>query len=153
MSSAPVSALVESMRTPFLVAAAALSAACTPAQDAPKTPLDQAQQQADAEAQIAAHQAPMLAALDSGNTEFRAGRYDAALTHYSKASTLDPASASPYYGVLMVAQKTGRSSLADSATRMIRQLSGENAVGHADPAATASPHAGVIPSHPVIKPQ
>ena len=55
------------------------------------------------------------AALDSGNTLYRAGNYEAALAQYGLATELAPANAAPYYGVYMAADKLGKKRLADSA--------------------------------------
>jgi Flp pilus assembly protein TadD len=79
------------------------------------------------------------AALAAGNEAFRAARYDDALTEYNKAVLEAPTNAAPYYGVLMTAQKTGNTSLADSASAMIKKLSGEDASIH-NRAAPANPH-------------
>jgi Flp pilus assembly protein TadD len=79
------------------------------------------------------------AALDAGNEAYRAGRFEDALAEYNKAVVASPTSAAPYYGVLMVAQKTGNAALADSASAMIRKLSGEDAAVHTG-APPANPH-------------
>ena len=79
------------------------------------------------------------AALAAGNEAFRGGRYDVALTQYNNAVLEAPTNAAPYYGVLMAAQKTGNTALADSASAMIKKLSGEDASIH-NRAAPANPH-------------
>jgi hypothetical protein len=54
-------------------------------------------------------------ALDRGNAEFRAGRYEVALTHYRSAVAASPGAAAPYFGMYMAAKKLGNAALADSA--------------------------------------
>lgn len=58
-------------------------------------------------------------ALDAGNEAFRAKKYDDALKSYRDAARAAPDNASAFYGIYMVAQKTGNTKLADSATKEI----------------------------------
>ena len=67
---------------------------------------------------------PAREALDRGNAAFRRQDYTAAMRDYRAAAAAAPASAAPYFGVYMVAQKIGNPALADSAMRDIRRLSG-----------------------------
>lgn len=84
------------------------------------------------------------AALDRGNTEFRAGRFDAALAAYRDAAKADTASAAPHFGILMAAGKLGDSTLARSARAEIARrvdtaaVPGDSAMQAAHP--VASPH-------------
>ena len=66
------------------------------------------------------------AALDSGNAEYRAGKYDAALKNYRKASELAPLNAAPFYGIYMAAEKLNNKALADSAGVEIRRRESPN---------------------------
>jgi hypothetical protein len=54
-------------------------------------------------------------ALDRGNAEYRAGRYESALAHYRAAAAAASASAAPWFGLFMAAKKLGNEALADSA--------------------------------------
>ena len=119
--------------------AVCVSAACNRDDGAPKQPLGAASAATGAPASSAELSAKAQAALAAGNEAFRAGRYDDALTEYNKATREAPTNAAPYYGVLMAAQKTGNAPLADSASAMIRKLSGEDASIH-NRTAPANPH-------------
>lgn len=132
-------ATMRSTTTPFVVLCGAL-VACSGADAPDKLPLGAP----PAETAITGLSAQLVATLDSGNVAFRAGNYPNALAFYSAASRLAPQSAAPYYGVMMVAQRIGDPALADSATRMIKLLSGEEAAGHADPSLpkAGDPHGG-----------
>lgn len=90
--------------------------------DGPRTPLDQIQAQAGS--LPSGHpplegSAPLSSAarssLDSGNAAFRAKDYERALQFYRDAARAEPAHASPWFGVFMVAQATGNTALRDSA--------------------------------------
>jgi hypothetical protein len=117
------------------------AAACTSADESDKTPLGDPPAGASAAAAPGEGALPPAAqaALGAGNEAYRAGRFDDALTEYRKAVTAAPTSAAPYYGVLMAAQKIGNKTLADSASAMIRKLSGEDASIH-NGTAPANPH-------------
>jgi len=54
-------------------------------------------------------------ALDSGNVDYRAGRYADALAHYRSAVAANPGRAAPYFGVRMAALRLGNAALAESA--------------------------------------
>jgi hypothetical protein len=112
-------------------------AACSETESS-KIPLDAAQAAGDDMLPPKAQ-----AALDAGNTEYRAARYDAALAQYTIASRESPTSAAPYYGILMAAQKLGNQPLADSASLMIRRLSGEEGEVHGS---QVPPHGAMPPS-------
>ncbi len=64
------------------------------------------------------------AALDAGNTEFRAKQYAAALGHYRLAALSSPGEAAPFYGIYMAAQALNNRPLADSAVAEIRGRTG-----------------------------
>ncbi len=100
-------------------------AACTREASQPKTPLAQAQPAAAA--QTVADPLPSAArrALDQGNADYRAGKFEAALASYRAAAKAAPTEAAPYFGVLMVAQKLGNKPLADSASQAIAERNGE----------------------------
>jgi hypothetical protein len=61
------------------------------------------------------------AALDSGNTAYRAKDFALALRHYREAARAAPAHASPWFGIFMVAQATQNTALADSARREVEK--------------------------------
>lgn len=63
------------------------------------------------------------AALDSGNAQYRAGRYTAALASYRKSADLAPLNAAPFFGIYMAAEKLGNKKLADSASAEIKMRS------------------------------
>lgn len=84
---------------------------------------------ASAAAPAPAVQAPALppgvrAHLDQGNTAYRAGRMDEALTHYRAAAAAAPGDAAPYFGIYMAATALHNKSLADSALAEIQARSG-----------------------------
>lgn len=125
----------------FTAIAVCLSAACAGDDAADKTPLDAPASAAAGAAGAGGESelpAKAQAALAAGNEAYRAGKFAEALTEYNKAVAEAPGSAAPYYGVLMTAQQTGNKPLADSASAMIRKLSGEE----------ASVHTGVPPTNP-----
>jgi tetratricopeptide (TPR) repeat protein len=105
----------------FLVVAAAVfvagATACSKSQPQPKQALGEV-----AAAQPTARDllpAEARTALDAGNEAFRAKDYDKALKLYRDAAKAAPENASAFYGIFMVAQKTGNTKLADSATKAI----------------------------------
>ncbi len=61
------------------------------------------------------------AALDSGNAQYRAGNYAAALKSYRQSSDLAPLNAAPFFGIYMAADKLGNKALADSASAEIKR--------------------------------
>jgi hypothetical protein len=63
-------------------------------------------------------------ALDSGNAQLRAKRYDAALASYRRAVTEAPGHVAPEFGVYMAAKRMGNAALADSALRIISAHTG-----------------------------
>lgn len=102
------------------VAAAALAAIACSKSEQPKVPLAQATQAQPAANPTDALPPAARTAIDSGNAEYRAGRYDAALTQYQLAAKAAPDNAAPYFGVYMVAKKLDKKALADSAMAQIR---------------------------------
>jgi hypothetical protein len=58
-------------------------------------------------------------ALDKGNAEFRARKFEAALVEYRAAAKAAPTSSAPYFGIYMAAQKLNNTALADSASKAI----------------------------------
>jgi hypothetical protein len=63
-------------------------------------------------------------ALDSGNAQLRAKRYDDALASYRVAVKEAPGHVAPEFGVYMVAKRQGNNVLADSALRIINAHTG-----------------------------
>lgn len=136
---------------------AALGTACARTEPEPKVPLSRAAASAAPTAAVADPLAPAArAALDAANAHFRAGRFDSALAGYTAVTRAAPENAAAYYGMFMVARKVQNAVLADSASRMIRQLASEaapilsdssvravHAVAEAEP-----PPARKAPAHP-----
>ena len=102
------------------LAAAALAAIACSKGEQPKVPLAQATQSQPAANPHDALPPDARTAIDSGNAEYRAGRYAAALTQYQLAAKAAPDNAAPYFGVYMVAKKLNNKGLADSAMAQIR---------------------------------
>ena len=106
---------------PALLAAGA----CKPTQQPAKTPLGAMAAGADSTANPHTTMSPdARAALDSGNAQYRAGKYDAALVSYRQASSLAPLNAAPFFGIYMAAEKLGNKALADSASAEIKRREG-----------------------------
>ncbi|MDE3054575.1 MAG: hypothetical protein KGL38_03650 [Gemmatimonadota bacterium] len=102
-----------------------LAAGCTKGAPQPKTPLSQmAAGQADTTNPHTTMSPAARAALDSGNTLYRAGKYADALKAYQDASAQAPLNAAPYFGVYMAAGKLGNKKLADSALAEYGKRSG-----------------------------
>ena len=80
-------------------------------------------------------------ALDSANVLFRARAYDLALAQYRRSAELVPDDITPLMGVLMVAQATNDSRLADSTMARIR------AIDPASADSSALEHAEMVESH------
>lgn len=100
-------------------------AACKQSAPPPKTPL--AQLTAGTDSTANPHNtmsAEARAALDSGNAQYKAARYDAALKSYRKSSELAPLNAAPFFGIYMAAEKLGNKPLADSASAEIKRREG-----------------------------
>lgn len=104
-----------------LGALAVTLAACGKAPEPPKTPLAMAP---DAPAGVPDLSAAARASLDSGNALLRGGDATGALVRYRAAAAAAPGNATPWYGVMMAAQRLQDASLADSARRMVARLSG-----------------------------
>ena len=124
------------MRSVF-VSTLVVAASCGAADEPPRQPLSAFAAEPAPSAPTAATPAPSTSSahpvvlptparegLDRGNAAFRRQDYAAAMRDYRAAAAAAPASAAPYFGVYMVAQKTGNPALADSAMRDIRRLSG-----------------------------
>jgi hypothetical protein len=109
----------------FALLLAAAVAGCTQSEAQPKVPLREYGASQPETGAAGALSGKARDALARGNDAFRAARYAAALTDYRAASREAPQSAAPYFGILMAAQKLGDKTLADSASVMIRKLSGE----------------------------
>ncbi|MGH7668130.1 MAG: hypothetical protein ACRENQ_01450 [Gemmatimonadaceae bacterium] len=110
---------------------ALLVAACSKQAQPPKQPLGQMTAAAgDSQANPHDTMSPAArAALDSGNAQYRANNYAAALKSYRQSSDLAPLNAAPFFGIYMAAEKLGNKALADSATAQIRRLgTGSNAM-------------------------
>lgn len=67
------------------------------------------------------------AALDSGNAQYRAGKFEAALASYRAAAKAAPKEAAPWFGIYMATNRLGRTKDAADAQRMINALSGDSA--------------------------
>ncbi|HVZ77650.1 MAG TPA: hypothetical protein VG818_06690 [Gemmatimonadaceae bacterium] len=133
-----------------LLPAVVATAACSHANEGPKVPLAQAKAEATQSAQSPSpHDAlpeNARASLELGNSEFRAGRYDAALKDYRAAATAAPLNPAPYFGIFMVAQKTNNRALADSANASIKRLSNATSVMLTDSTMRSLHTNGVTPA-------
>jgi hypothetical protein len=89
-------------------------------------------------------------ALDSGNAQLRAKRYDAALASYRIAVVEAPAHVAPEFGVYMAAKRLGNNALADSALRIINAHTGGSAAWTDSAMRRAHGAQPLPPSHPVI---
>jgi hypothetical protein len=88
--------------------------------------------------------------LDSGNSQLRAKRYDAALASYRVAVTEAPGHVAPEFGVYMAAKRMGNAALADSALRVINAHTG-NSPAWTDSAMRSAHGAEALPrAHPAI---
>src|SRR5215207_1943881 len=109
------------LRVAVSFAAAATIGACS-GTDAPKTPLGAASSGtigAD-EATVSSIRGEAKLALDSGNKLFRAKAYDGALAQYSRSAQLAPTELTPLLGIMMVADVTKDSKLAEATLPRIR---------------------------------
>ncbi len=127
-----------------LVAAVAVWGCGGSNRDAPKTPLDQSDPGSmgtSAASSPGAIGGEAKVALDSANLLFRAKAYDRALAEYRRSARLAPSELAPLLGILMVADATKNTVLADSTMPRIRAL---------NPAAvdTAMSHAELLKAHP-----
>ena len=113
----------------LFVAAASAAIACSRTNDLPKTPLGQVAAVDSTAGDRSTLPPAARTALDRGNAEFRAKKYDTALESYREAARAASGNAAPYYGIYMAAQKLGKTSLADSASKLIQVLSGTSG-GH-----------------------
>ncbi|MEO6210814.1 MAG: hypothetical protein ABIQ10_11870 [Gemmatimonadaceae bacterium] len=98
----------------------------TRAESAPRVPLSQTPVGNAAAAQSGAQPAApsdfsprARLALDSGNAQFRSGRYHDALASYRASVKEAPGHTAPEFGVYMAARKLGNAALADSALRIV----------------------------------
>ncbi len=107
----------------MMVLPALLVAACSKQAQPPKQPLSQmVAPAADSQANPHETMSPEArAALDSGNAQYRAGKYAEALKSYRQSSSLAPLNAAPFFGIYMAAEKLGNKALADSATAEIKR--------------------------------
>jgi hypothetical protein len=114
------------------------AAACSRAPEPPKTPLAQSSIAAPDSSAPAPLPLAARTALDSGNAEFRAKRYETALAHYRAAAKALPADdATAYYGIYMAAKKLGNNKLADSAQAVVKKRSATTAPMLTDSALSA----------------
>ena len=97
--------------------------ACSRAENQPKVPLSATASTAGSPVRDALPPEER-AALDLGNTRYRAGNYADALTAYRKAAAAAPNDAAPYFGIYMTAKKVGNTALADSANTAIAARNG-----------------------------
>ena len=138
---------MSTMKRSISAAAAAFmaltSVACTE-REAPKTPLGNAPQgPANQSAHVASISGEAKRALDSGNVLFRAKSYELALAQYSRSAELAPTEMAPLLGILMVADVTGDTRLADATLPKLRRLD----PGVAD-STVVKPHKKIMEGHP-----
>lgn len=125
------------------VAAAAVASGCDRSdRDVAKMPLGQARAPYDA-AMRPTITGEAKTALDSANSLFRARAYQDALVQYQRSAQLAPTELAPLLGILMVAEATSNTRLADSTLQRMRRLD----PAAADSAAARS-HADILKTHP-----
>src|SRR5512141_776763 len=110
---------------PVLCFAAAVTISGCGGSKEPKIPLNQAQARTvDTGGTVAqgAMAPEAQAALDSGNRLYRAKDYDRALEQYRRSAQLAPSESAPLVGILMVADVTKNSRLADSTLARMKAL-------------------------------
>ncbi|MDB4910281.1 MAG: hypothetical protein JWO39_1104 [Gemmatimonadetes bacterium] len=90
------------------------------------------------------------AALDSGNAQLRAKRYDAALTSYRTAVKEAPGHIAPEFGIYMTARRQGNTALADSALRIINAHTGGAAAWTDSAMRRAHGEHALPPAHPAL---
>lgn len=141
----------------YVVALALAASACgTPSDARSAVPVSDATKRAIASAGRAAPsaQTPLPAharlALDSGNAQLRAKRYDAALASYRIAAVEAPDHVAPEFGVYMAAKRMGNNVLADSALRIINARTGGSGAWTDSAMRRAHGAQPLPPSHPVI---
>lgn len=112
--------------------------------EAPKTPLGGAPAGSPTQSAPAASAISGEArlALDSANALFRVKAYDRAKAHYLRAADLVPEELAPLLGVMMVADATNDSKLAEATLPRIRKLDPT----YSDSAAKS--HSKVMKAHP-----
>lgn len=136
----------------LLLVALAFTACSKSADEAPRLPLGHpsvAGQDGSSERSGPAIHGAAKVALDSGNKLYTAKAYPLALAQYRRAATLAGDQPAPLFGMLMVANVTKDTRLADSVTTLMRALNGPLA----DSGLTV-PHGGVRPSprpQPTVK--
>jgi hypothetical protein len=113
--------------------------------DLPKTPLGSSASDtvgADAAA-VPAIRGEAKVALDSGNVLFRQKSYDKALAQYRRSADLAPTELAPLLGIMMIADVTRDSRLADATLPRIRKLNPMVADSSA-----VTPHSRIVRAHP-----
>ncbi|CAN5335370.1 hypothetical protein BH23GEM2_BH23GEM2_06400 [soil metagenome] len=108
------------IRPAFTALAIALILGCNRGEEAPMVPLGQAGSGQAAGGPTITGEAKV--ALDSANNLFRAREYELALAQYRRSAQLVPNDVTPLLGVLMVAEATSDSQLAETTMSRIRQL-------------------------------
>jgi len=114
-------------RCALLLAALAIGACSKSADDAPKLPLGHprvSSQDRSGERSGPTIHGEAKVALDSGNKLYTAKAYPLALAQYRRAATLAPDEEAPLFGMLMVANVTNDTRLADSVTTLLRARNG-----------------------------
>lgn len=108
------------IRTALAAAGVVLFLGCNRGDEPPMVPLGQAGTgQAQGGPTISGE---AKVALDSANNLFRARQYELALAQYRRSAQLVPNEVTPLLGVLMVAEATNDSQLAETTMVRIRQL-------------------------------
>jgi hypothetical protein len=129
-----------------LLAAVVWAGGCRESDESPRLPLDHPPLGENASAMLVGD---ARAALDSGNRLYSAKAYAAALEQYRRAAALAPEHDAPLFGIVMVANATADSALADSAATAMR----EHQAAKRPAADLLDVHKGVLPdSHPPIAP-
>jgi len=129
----------------FVCFAAAVSICGCKGSEAPKTPLGAAAivSSGAPESPIPGLTGEAKMALDSGNVFFRAKAYDMALAEYIRSADLAPTEVAPLLGIMMVADVTKNSKLAEATLPRIRKLDPSMA-----DSSTVSSHSKMMKAHP-----
>ena len=129
------------------VAVTVFTCACS-GSDAPKVPLGTATTATAPMNESASHGLAGQArvALDSANQLFRARAYDMALAQYRRSADLAPGEVAPLLGILMVADVTKNSGLANETLPRLRKLDPTMA-----DSSLVTPHSKIIKKHPAVR--
>lgn len=84
-----------------------------------------------------------LLMLDSGNTAYRAKRFDVAQRYYEKAAQLAPRHGAPWFGISMIGEVTQNKRLKDSAMAEVQKRTGGMGTPPHPDSALRNPHSAL----------